>query len=344
MIEAPFISVIIPTLNRAKLLKHTLESISWQTWDRLDLVEIIVVDNGSTDDTKNICMEAGKALKNFSYHYDDEPGLLSGRHRGIMVSSGEILCFLDDDVVINENYFQNLFELFKSQTNCHLATGPNYPTYEVEPPDWVNFLWQETHEGKFCTWLSLLDFGNEAKPIHPNFVWGLNFCIRKKTVLEFDGFNPDCIPKHLQKFQGDGETGLTNKAFEKKYLALYTPGLALHHYISKHRLDLEYFKKRAFYQGVCNSYATLRNGKQNPSKKNTSKDKARSFYRAFKNVLANKKQNPTNMFDEIVIRLIKEEEKGFKFHQKHFFKDANVRNWVVKKNYWDYKLPTEGLS
>lgn len=344
MTSPPFISVIIPTLNRAKLLKLTLESISLQIWDKLDLVEIIVVDNGSTDDTKNICLAAGKTLTNFFYHHDAEPGLLSGRHKGIMVSSGEILCFLDDDVIINENYFENLFKLFKSHDDCHLATGPNHPTYEIEPPEWVNFLWQEAYEGKFCTWLSLLNFGNELKPIHPNFVWGLNFCIRKKTVLELEGFNPDCIPDHLQQFQGDGETGLTSKAFEKKYLAIYSPGLAVHHYITKHRLDLKYFSKRAFYQGVCNSYTMLRSGKKKRFKKNSFKNKVTSYYRTLRNLFVNKKQSPKNTFEEILVRLVKEEEKGFIFHQKHFLKNANVRNWVLRKNYWDYKLPNKGLS
>ena len=61
------ISVVIPTYNRASSLRSTLESISKQSCNE-DELEIIVIDNGSTDGTKDICTKYASVLKNFIYH------------------------------------------------------------------------------------------------------------------------------------------------------------------------------------------------------------------------------------------------------------------------------------
>ncbi len=86
-------SIIIPTRNRAKELLATLQSICKQT--TLANAEIIIIDNGSTDDTAQIVEDFRTQLP-MVYDYNDIPGLLTGRHRGAEISKGEILCFLDD--------------------------------------------------------------------------------------------------------------------------------------------------------------------------------------------------------------------------------------------------------
>lgn len=60
-------------------------------------------------------------------------------------------------------------------------------------------------------WLSLLDIGQDVPNIDPNYIWGLNFSIRKQTMYDCGGFHPDLVPAYLQCWQGDGETGLTKK-------------------------------------------------------------------------------------------------------------------------------------
>ncbi len=259
------ISIIIPTLNRSIYLGELLDSLKKQK-ENSALTEIIVVDNGSTDQTKNVCIKAQKDLSHLQYYYNSEPGLLTGRHYGAELANGEILVFLDDDVILNDQYINGICETFKD-SDVQLATGPSLPKYEIEPPNWLEYFWDKASDGKYCVWLSLLDLGKEIKAIDPNFVWGLNFCIRKKTLLALGGFHPDCIPASLQRFQGDGETGLTIKAIEKNYLALYNPKLQLFHQVTKDRLTLTYFKKRAFYQGVCNSFSNIRSHELNKNYK-----------------------------------------------------------------------------
>lgn len=335
------ISIIIPTFNRGNQLTSTLSSLAKQDWNIP--AEVIVVDNGSTDDTKTVVEQFEKQIPNLIYRYDAMPGLLTGRHHGAAIARGEILCFLDDDVILNQEYLKNLAETFLNDKNLHLATGPCLPNYEDEPPQWLAHFWQQRHAGQYCGWLSLLDFGNSEIEIDPNFVWGLNFCIRKKTLIDLGGFHPDCIPDRLQQYQGDGETGLTLKAIEKGLKAKYIPGLMLYHHVSKQRLTMEYFKKRAFYQGVCNSYTELRKQPSKTSIKPTSfRNCIHQYYRWIKRLLV---VQPTNKnispeIKAIIDNLATAEKSGYHFHQTHFSRKAEVRKWVLKNDYWDYQLPS----
>jgi glycosyltransferase involved in cell wall biosynthesis len=87
----PQVSVIIPTYNRSKLLRLAVESVLAQTYPN---VEIIVVDDGSTDDTPSVIAQyAGRA----TYIRQANAGVSAARNRGFRSASGEYVNFLDDD-------------------------------------------------------------------------------------------------------------------------------------------------------------------------------------------------------------------------------------------------------
>jgi len=89
------VSVVIPTYNRYELLKRALRSVSSQT---LPPDEIVVVDDGSTDNTRKIQEE----FPNIRYIYQENGGVASARNRGIEVARYELIAFLDDDDVWDE--------------------------------------------------------------------------------------------------------------------------------------------------------------------------------------------------------------------------------------------------
>ncbi|RYY10148.1 MAG: glycosyltransferase family 2 protein, partial [Chitinophagaceae bacterium] len=182
------LSVIILNYNSSGYTLDCVNSILKHT--NLIDYEVIVVDNGSTDSTKKVCESFNESVKNFIYFYDDEPGLLTGRHKGIELSTGKILCFLDDDVELNDKYIQGVLDVFSTDAEVHFATGPCLPEYEVTPPYWLDYFWVHINQGKYCFWLSLLDLGDQKLIIDPNLVFGLNFCVRKETVLKLGGFHP----------------------------------------------------------------------------------------------------------------------------------------------------------
>ena len=99
MINYPFVSVVVPTRNRAELLRDCLESLLTQEYPR-DQYEIIVVDDGPTDSTKVVVEGFEGHLTSLLYAYQDHRGPNAARNRGIALARGEVICFVDDDVAI----------------------------------------------------------------------------------------------------------------------------------------------------------------------------------------------------------------------------------------------------
>ena len=342
------ISIIIPTLNRADYLKLTLKSLIQQIFLSTQF-EIIIVDGGSTDNTKNICDKLIKKNLDYliRYVYEPEPGLLAGRHRGVLETKGEILTFIDDDIEASPDWLYFIYEAFKDPS-IHLVGGKNLPKYKVNPPSWLKYLWGTTpYGGKMCTHLSLLDLGDNTIIIHPNYIFGLNFSIRKKTFFEVGGFHPDSYPKMLQRFQGDGETGLTMKLFEKGYKAIYHPSVIIFHIIPANRMTIEYFEKRMYFSGVGNSYSNIRRNYNKISNIHKfsikfMKDLAKKcIFNIIKISLFKILFYLTNPAD---IRDIKNKMRiaynnGYRFHHTQVKNDLELLKWILKENYWDYQLP-----
>src|ERR1051325_7839947 len=87
----PLVSVIVPTYNRANLLRETIESVLAQTYPN---IELIVVDDGSTDETPELLKQYDDRL---AYIRKQNAGGTAARNTGILAAHGEYLNFLDHD-------------------------------------------------------------------------------------------------------------------------------------------------------------------------------------------------------------------------------------------------------
>mgnify|MGYP002777085164 CR=1 FL=1 len=335
------ISVIIPTLNRADSLALALESLTRQQAPGIDF-EVLVVDNGSTDHTKALAQSFADRLPSaqLRYLYEPEPGLLSGRHRGAAEAEGEVLSFLDDDVELDPGWLAAIHAAFEDEA-VQLLGGRNLPRYESDPPDWLQYFWQRQYGGQLCTELSLLDLGRSRRVVDANYIWGLNFSIRKRALYELGGFHPDCIAKHLQHFQGDGETGLTRQANQKGYKAIYEPLALLHHVVPAARLTPEYFESRYFYQGVCDSYTEIRDRHYAQATRDNTLGQPQQlshYVSKVKGKLASLVKGSAE-YRAICQRCKAAYASGFTFHQQQVAQAPALLDWVLKKDYWDYHLP-----
>jgi len=358
------VSIIIPTFNRADSLALTIESLVRQTLGP-QYYEILIVDNGSSDHTRLVAKEAAanNPRHHFRYVYEPEPGLLSGRHRGAQEARGEVLTYIDDDIDADREWLGAIAETFKDP-GVQLAGGRNLPEYEVQPPDWLEWFWVTTSDGgRYCGELSLSDLGEQMRDIDANHVWGLNFSIRRKALFDLDGFHPDTMPKHLQHLQGDGETGLTIKANLRGYRTVYQPKAIVHHRIPAGRLTAEYFVRRYHFQGVCDSYTQLRREFEKnlaDAREGSAETKARTarLHRYMRHPLhsgrnfvrrllhgtsngASSKpvENPSPDFVQIKDRIGISYQEGYRFHQEAVRDNPELMAWVLRTNYWDYKLP-----
>ena len=99
------ISVIIPIYNTGKLLNRMLQSIQKQSYKDL---EIILINDGSTDESEQECKKAEINDERIRYFYQENAGVSSARNYGMKLAQGEYIAFLDSDDEIDTNYFEQL--------------------------------------------------------------------------------------------------------------------------------------------------------------------------------------------------------------------------------------------
>ena len=108
------ISVIVPVYNVEEYLEECLESIQYQTYTD---IEVILVNDGSTDSSKEICERFCQADSRFRLINQENKGQSAARNRGVKESIGEYLMFVDSDDVINKNVLEVLLPYMKTNVD-----------------------------------------------------------------------------------------------------------------------------------------------------------------------------------------------------------------------------------
>jgi glucosyl-dolichyl phosphate glucuronosyltransferase len=326
-------TVIVPTFGRPAAIKGALRSLLAVGPRKLD-TEILVVDNNSdpnlSADLRTECGKAGEPVR-----YAAEPGLgqTAARHRGAKEARGDLLIYVDDDVEVSSSWLGAFLEAFEDP-ELSLAGGPSLPTFTGSVPPWLwDFLQPTPFGGWSCGWLSLLDIGKTVREIDPVWIWGLNFAIRKSALLQLGGFHPDLVPAPVQRWQGDGETGLGLRAKSSRVRCSYLQEALLHHVVGADRLTAEYFSKRAYYQGVCDSFTRIRAG-TDPAADSPGprpipaipSEGATPWARAAYPV----RLTTAASYNE-----------GWRFHQKEAAGDPRLLQWIRRHDFWNADIHEE---
>jgi len=226
-------TVIIPTYNRPKELQDCLRSIIDQT---VKPYEVIIVDDG---DLNELPLE--KEFKDLGIPYlylkKDRPGLTESRNVGVSAASGDIIFFLDDDVVLCPNYIEEIIKVYEHDKKG-VIRGAGGSDTDASPLKFVNrlnyiydlfFLNSGFNEGKvlpsgFCT-----EFGTTEFPIRSirevDFLAG-GICSYRKEI--FDEFS---FTEKYHQF-GDCEDKDFSYQVSRKYKVVFNPKARLFHYPS----------------------------------------------------------------------------------------------------------------
>lgn len=323
------ISVIFPTRNRGELLSDALASLEQQTLSR-DLFEVLVIDNGSTDNTRAVADHWSQALPRLRYVMEETPGLHRGRHRGMNEACFDILTFADDDIIADPSWLSAIAEGF-TDPSVGIVGGNNRPLFEADPPDWLLKLWNEPRAigGKALPYLSILELEGGVRSIEPSYIWGCNFSIRRPLLKAVGGFHPDGLPRELMQFRGDGESHVARHAAELGAICLFHPRASVMHRVSADRMTPAYFRSRGFAQGVSDSYAELR------------ADGGGSLRALLYGILRNAYQTARRQIvrNPDLRMVLAETAKGYSegraFHQNAYRRDPRVREWVKREDYYD---------
>lgn len=340
------LSVIIPTRNHAQLVCDLLDTLAVQaavpfSW------EVLVIDNGSTDQTEKLTKEKASSLPlDIRYIYEPRPGLHNGRHRGALEARGQYLAYLDDDVLLTPAWIHGLEKLRSGQAEA--VVGRILPKWEARPPGWLITLTREPG------YLSLLDMGPTGFYIDPAYVYGDNFFIPARIVFELRGFHPDSMPADQLRYRGDGEYGLMMKFKAAGLRAWYEPRATVYHRIPPARMSLDYLCRRSYAQGISDSCTDIRSRQYDPaSVANSGMDHPEVVRKPFQFYMRRLKELPLHrILSSASIRIMRHVPRspanikmrlshaalaGYNFHQDAVRKDPGLLKWVLQKDYWDCK-------
>ncbi|HEV2965213.1 MAG TPA: glycosyltransferase [Candidatus Angelobacter sp.] len=174
------ISVIIATRNRAAMLERVLSEVQYQELHDL-AVELIVVDNGSTDETQSVLSNESQ-LPLVSL-YEETAGKSRALNKALDAARGELLVFTDDDVIPCPTWLLNYYSESLEYSTAVLFCGPIVPQFPEQTPQWLS-----THPS------SQILFGNfqpdlPEGPLPSTLMpYGANFAARRSAVgeLRFD--------------------------------------------------------------------------------------------------------------------------------------------------------------
>jgi glycosyltransferase involved in cell wall biosynthesis len=118
ILPRPMVTVVVPVFNYGHTVVRAIESVKSQTLNNL---ECVVVDDGSSDDSKDAVENAIKGDLRFRYVYQDNKGVAHARNKGISLGSGRYICCLDADDAIEPNFLETLVPHLEKEAGLGIA-------------------------------------------------------------------------------------------------------------------------------------------------------------------------------------------------------------------------------
>jgi glycosyltransferase involved in cell wall biosynthesis len=225
--DAPFVSVIVPTHDRAERLATCLRSLLALQYP---CYEIVVVDNApSTDATADMVRQIHGGSARVRYVREERLGKSWAYNCGLAEARGETLAFTDDDVVVDTYWLAELVKGFSAAENVGCVTGMICPV-ELETPAQ---LWVDRYcFGKgFARRIFDLDKHRPKSRLYPFtpgvFGAGANFAVRKSVLRAIGEFDPALGPGTPAR--GGEELAVFTQVVMGGYRLVYEPASIVHH-------------------------------------------------------------------------------------------------------------------
>ncbi len=248
--DAPFVSVIVATRNRAASLGNCLDALLNLAYPNY---EIIVVDNAPSDEsTAKLIRTHYSAVSavgtRVRYVREDRPGLATAHNAGVRATVAPIVAFTDDDVVVDEHWLTELVLGFQSAPNVGCVTGMILPAeLETAPQIWI-----EQYSGfskGFARKVFDLDMNRPDNPLFPYVAGtmgsGASMAFTRAALEQIGGFDP-ALGAGSKGVGGDDLAAFFD-IVTHGFTLVYNPASLLYHW---HRRDYDGLRKQAYGYGV----------------------------------------------------------------------------------------------
>ena len=233
------LSIIICSYNRASYISDALTSLYCQSAG-LKAFEVIIVDNNSTDNTKEVYAIWRQTNTNgqFTFISETQQGASFARNTGAAIAKGEWVCFMDDDAVATPNYVENILKHIQNKPDAVGFGGRIIPKYIPSEPKWMSY-YVSSLVGNFDYAPIACAFENGKYPLESNMI------VKKSVYDQIGGFNVN-LPGVVGTLRIGGEgKELFYKILALGHIIYYDPAICVHHVVEVKKLTSEYMYRVA---------------------------------------------------------------------------------------------------
>jgi glycosyltransferase involved in cell wall biosynthesis len=206
----------------------------------LDDFEVIIVDNNSTDNTKEVYAQWRHTNTNgqFTFISEMQQGASFARNTGAAIAKGEWVCFMDDDAVATTDYVKNIIKHIQDQPFIVGFGGRIIPKYIPAEPKWMSY-YVSSLVGNFDYAPTACAFENGKYPLESNMI------VKKSVYDQIGGFNVN-LPGVVGTLRIGGEgKELFYKIIALGHTIYYDPSICVHHVVEVKKLTSEYMYRVA---------------------------------------------------------------------------------------------------
>jgi GT2 family glycosyltransferase len=229
----PTVSILICTHDRAPLLASTIQSIGRVHIPEGVCIDLLIVANACTDSTAEVVESAAKSLP-FPTRLITEPtlGVSLARNRAMRESTGEILAFFDDDVLVDEAWLIETLRIYREFPADMVGGHVSLWWEAVKEPDWFSSGYQ---------WiLSGVDCGSEVFEMKDAMgAIGANFSYKRKVYETIGGYRTD-LGRIGRKLLAGEETEYVYRALAAGLRVFHAPSVRVKHWVAPDRVTPQY--------------------------------------------------------------------------------------------------------
>jgi glycosyltransferase involved in cell wall biosynthesis len=233
----PILSIVICTYNRSSWLRECLNSLLPQC--KQGLVEVLIIDNNSTDDTRAVAEEFVQRQSSFKYVFEKVQGLSHARNRGIKEARGHIVAYIDDDARAHPDWVKAIIRFFDANPGVSGAGGPYNAFSSIPIPPWF----PKEYGNK--------SLGSETRKLQSGeSLSGTNMAFTKSALIEFGGFDTS-IGMNGSKVSYGEETNLVTRMRDQGRVIYYCAEMCVDHAILPYKLKLGWLLRSNFSNGYA---------------------------------------------------------------------------------------------
>lgn len=233
------LSIIICTYNRAAILDICLKCAVADLADRKD-VEILVIDNASTDHTVEVVAKFTKYCNSIKYIQEEAIGLSNARNTGARRATSNWLLYIDDDTKLRKGNIEMVIDTIEN-FDFAMFTGIYEAWHKGSPPKWL----------PESTGTYRLRGSVEIREIGEDYVTGLVMAMKKDTLAQVGMFPTELGMKGDQVAYGE-ESYVEAQMKVNGFRVGINPNLVVDHLVGAHKYQLSWHLSAAYQKGVSN--------------------------------------------------------------------------------------------